>query len=568
MLQAMVSYFSQQSGAFFFALAQHVGISALSVFLAVCIGVPAGVLCARNRCVRALVIGVFATLRVIPGLAVLFLCVVLLKVTGLVPAVLALTILALPPLLINTTLAFSTLPAAVIEAGVAMGMSPARLFWRVKAPLALPLIFTGLRTAVVEVVASATLAAYIGAGGLGTIIFTGFQLMDNSLLVIGGVSVACLSLVCGALLGRLQRRAVWFQNPDIRSGHMKNIHRKREQRDKGPGTLLRRHEQDGGAGSGSLSRGKRAALIVLGVVVLLSCVVATGCGAQNKNNNANATVTPSAPIRVGSKNFTENLILGNLYADALEDNGLRVTRKLNLADSVVHTSLSSNQIDLYPEYTGTGLLSILKLPLQTDPQAVYDTVKADYLKKWNIVWLDYAPANDSQGLAITKAAADTYHIATISDLQKHATELRFATQGEFDLRADGLPALTKAYGPFKWKSEKTYDTSLLATVMLNGQADVAPLYTTAGDLANPRLVALRDDRQVWPPYNIAPVVRGAVLKAHPEVAAILNAVDQTLTTEKLTALNAKVDVEKQETDKVASDYYASIREQVQAAVKK
>jgi len=534
--QAIISYFSQQSGAFFLALAEHVGISALSVFIAACIGVPAGILCARDRRVRAVVTGVFATLRVIPSLAVLFLCVVLLKATGLFPAVLSLVILALPPLLINTTIAFSTLPVAVIEAGTAMGMSPARVFWQVKIPLALPLIFTGLRTAVVEVIASATLAAYIGAGGLGTIIFTGFQLMDNSLLVIGGVSVACLSLATGWLLGRLQQRVLRYQHPravtNIRRKHMKNI--------------------------------RRTLLVTLSVLMLLSMLVVAGCGSKGASGAASA----SAPIRVGSKNFTESLILGNLYADALEDNGLKVDRKLNLADTVVHTALTSNQIDLYPEYTGTGLLSILKLPLQTDPQAVYNTVKTDYQQKWNIVWLDYAPANDSQGLAITKAAADKYHIATISDLQKHATELRFATQGEFDQRADGLPALTKAYGSFKWKGEKTYDTSLLATVMLNGQADVAPLYTTAGDLANPKLVALQDDRQVWPPYNVAPVVRGTVLKAHPDIAAILNAVDQTLTTEKLTALNAKVDVDKQEADKVASDYYASIKAGVQAAAKK
>ncbi len=528
MTQAFVTYFSQQSGAFLLALAEHVGISALAVLLAAGIGIPAGIACARDQRVRRVVTGLFATLRVIPSLAVLFLCVVLLKVTGLFPAVLALTILALPPLLINTTVAFSTLPSAVLETAAGLGMSPARIFWQVKVPLALPLIFTGLRTAVVEVIASATLAAYIGAGGLGTIIFTGFQLLDNSLLVIGGASVACLSLTCGWLLGRAQKRVLRFQDPVIRRTPMK---------------------------------ARRVALLLMVALALCAgMLVAAGCGSKT-------AVTSSAPIRVGSKNFTENLILGNLYADALEDNGLKVERKLNLADVVVHTSLVNKQIDLYPEYTGTGLLSILKLPLQTDPQAVYDTVKADYQKKWNIVWLDYAPANDSQGMAITKTAADQYHIATISDLQKHATELRFATQGEFDQRADGLPALTKAYGPFKWKSSKTYDTSLLATVMLSGQADVAPLYTTAGDLANPQLVALRDDRQVWPPYNVAPVVRGEVLAANPRIATILNAVDKTLTTDKLTALNAKVDVDKQEADKVARDYYATIKADVKAALR-
>ena len=220
MIAAIATYFSQNAGAFFLALAQHVGISALSVACAIALGVPAGILCARNRRVRGFVTGIFATLRVIPSLAILFLCVVLLKVTGLFPAVLALTVLALPPILINTTLAFSTLPEAVIETAVGLGMTPARIFWQVKVPLALPLFFTGLRSAVVEVIASATLATYIGAGGLGTIIFTGFALMDNSLLVIGGVAVALLSLSCGWLLGRLQNRALRYQHPErsVRKG--------------------------------------------------------------------------------------------------------------------------------------------------------------------------------------------------------------------------------------------------------------------------------------------------------------------------------------------------------------
>ena len=311
----------------------------------------------------------------------------------------------------------------------------------------------------------------------------------------------------------------------------------------------------------------RIAALMLAALLLASALLAAGCKQTgSKTNTTPGSSSAGATIRVGSKNFTESLILGNLYADALEDNGFKVERKLNLADTVVHTSLVNNQIDLYPEYTGTGLLSILKLPLETDPQKVYDTVKKDYKDKWNIDWLAYAPANDSQGLAITKAAADKYHISTISDLQKHAAELRFATQGEFDQRADGLPALTKAYGPFKWKSSKIYDTSLLASVLLNDQADVAPLYTTAGDLSNPKLVSLKDDKLVWPPYNIAPVVRGDVLKANPKIATILNAVDKTLTTKELTSLNAKVDVDKAEADKVASDYYNTIKADVKSAL--
>ncbi len=563
--QTIASYFVRSWPEYVTALGQHVSLSLLSVLIACLVGIPLGIWSARVPRVRMIVTGVFSTLRVIPSLAILFLCVVLLKLTGIVPAVLALSLLALPPILINSTLSFSTLSPAVIETAQGMGMSKQRLFWTVKVPLALPLIFTGLRSAVVEVIASATLAAYIGAGGLGSIIMTGFALMDNGLLLVGGCSVALVSLISGWLLSRVEKRLTRFQQVGLagdKSGRAVSAAYKRGKPKQGRAE----HEE--------LRRTRRRSAVAFVLVAVILVGIATVLARrptvqQTTAQMAGSTMnTASAPVRIGSKNFTESLILGNLYADALEDRGMRVERRLNLASNVVHTSLVNNQIDLYPEYTGTGLLAILKLPLETDPQKVYDTVKTAYEKKWRIAWLDYAPANDSQGLVITKEASDTYGIKTISDLQRHATQLRFATQGEFDQRADGLPALEKAYGPFSWKSSSVYDTSLLAAVLLNGRADVAPLPTTDGSLVNPNLVALSDDKHVWPPYNVAPVARENTLNAHPEIAPILNAVDKTLTTEKLTKLNAQVDIDKQEPDKVAHAYYETIKTGVRHALDK
>lgn len=263
-------------------------------------------------------------------------------------------------------------------------------------------------------------------------------------------------------------------------------------------------------------------------------------------------------IKVGSKNFTESEIIAEIYAFALEDAGYKVDRSFDISGSTIHTTLVHDDIDCYPAYTGTALLSVLKLPLQTDPQKVYATVKTVYKKKWNIEWLDYAKATDSQGLAITTSAAKKYHIKTISDLQKHAAQLRFASQGEFDERSDGLPGLTKTYGAFHWRSSKIYDNALKYQVLLKGQADVTPCYTTEGQLTNKKLTLLTDDKHFWPPYNVAPVVRGSVLKAHPDIAKTLNAVSKHLTTAALTKLNAKVDVDKEDAEDVAKDFYDSI----------
>lgn len=264
-------------------------------------------------------------------------------------------------------------------------------------------------------------------------------------------------------------------------------------------------------------------------------------------------------IRVGTKDFTENLIVGEIYALALEDAGYKVERVFDIAGSVVHTSIVNDEIDLYPEYTGTGLLNILQLPLMTDPDEVYQTVKEEYEKQFQLVWLDYAQANDGQGLVIRTETAQRLGIGTISDLQAHAEEIRFASQGDFDQREDGIPALAAVYGPFSWKSSKVYDGGLKYSVLANDEADVAPAYTTEGQLVQPEYTLLVDDKQVWPPYNLAPVVRGGVLEAHPDIADILNKISAGLTTEKVTALNAAVDVDKREYEEVAEEYYNSLK---------
>ncbi|MDR2602320.1 MAG: hypothetical protein LBC53_07715 [Spirochaetaceae bacterium] len=268
-----------------------------------------------------------------------------------------------------------------------------------------------------------------------------------------------------------------------------------------------------------------------------------------------AKKTDSNVVRIGSKNFTENVILAELYAIALEGAGIKVERKFDLASSVVHTAIVNNEIDIYPEYTGTGLLSVLKLPLITDPDEVYQTVKNEYEKRFNLVWLDYAKANDGQGIVITKQASDKYGILTISDLQKNAEKIRFASQGEFDAREDGIPALEKKYGPFKWASSTVYSDALKYQVLSKGEADAAPAYTTEGALTNEAFVLLEDDLYVWPPYNIAPVARKSVLEANPKIAGILNSVNSKIDTAGVTKLNAQVDIEKREYTEVAEDFY-------------
>jgi len=304
-------------------------------------------------------------------------------------------------------------------------------------------------------------------------------------------------------------------------------------------------------------------LRTISVFIVVCVLVASfaGCqGTSEKESTQRKKETKGDVIRVGSKDFTENLIVAEVYALALQDAGYDVERVMNIAGSVIHTSITNDEIDLYPEYTGTGLISILQLDPLTDADEVYQTVKDEYEKQFQLTWLDYAKANDSQGLFISRRVADQYGIKTISDLQKNASKLRFASQGEFDEREDGLPGLEKVYGPFEWKSSAVYDNGLKYQIVDEDEADVAPAYTTEGMLADTeKYVLLEDDKHMWPPYNLAPVVRDDILSANPEIAEILNRIDATLDTETITALNAKVDIDKEEVEDVAAEYWESIK---------
>lgn len=291
---------------------------------------------------------------------------------------------------------------------------------------------------------------------------------------------------------------------------------------------------------------------IMSAIIALASILLIACNNDKTNKNS--------AIRVGSKDFTENLIISEIYALALENAGYDVERKQNIAGSIVHTSIINDEIDLYPEYTGTALISILKMDMLTDPQVVYDTVKKEYNEKFNLTWLDYSLANDGQGLVIRTDIANSLAIKNISDLQLNASKLRFASQGEFDLREDGLICLENVYGDFNWKSSTVYDNGLKYTVLLNDEADVTPAYTTEGQLADSdNFTLLIDDKQAWPPYNLAPIIRSNMLDEYPEIADILNPINKKLNTEIVTKLNAKVDVDKEEYEEVAKEYFESIK---------
>lgn len=283
-------------------------------------------------------------------------------------------------------------------------------------------------------------------------------------------------------------------------------------------------------------------LIVLSLL-LASCVPATGASNSGSNATNSNSAASGATIKVGSKDFTEEFIVAEMYAQLLENAGFKVERKLNLGGTpIAQAALVKGDIDLYPEYTSTGLLTVLKKPSMTDPKQIFSTVKSGYEQQFKLTWLDASPFNDTQALAMTTAGAQKYGIKTFSDLSQKASQLVLGGPAEFMEREDGIKGLQKAYGGFQFKETKQLGTgSLRYQALLNGQIDVVVAFSTDGEIAGDHLALLQDDKTFYPIYNIAPVVRMDTLQKNPKIADALNRLAPLLTDSIMSGLNWQVD---------------------------
>ena len=285
------------------------------------------------------------------------------------------------------------------------------------------------------------------------------------------------------------------------------------------------------------------------------------------------------PVVVGSKDFTEQLILGHMYLQLLEDAGIPAEESLNLGGTqIAHQALVNGEISLYPEYTGTALSEVLQIPLEevvasvatpaagaesATPaasnglsQAVYELVKSEYEDQFGLTWLERSPANNTQALAVKRSFAEETGITTISELAENADEYTISAPADFPEREDGLLGLTRVYGEnFEEIEVLPVTPGLKYQALLDDEAEVVLAFGTDGQISGYDLVVLEDDKGLWPPYNVAPVINTDVLEAHPEIAERFNEVTATLTDDVLSSLNWKVDgEEKMDPAEVAEQY--------------
>lgn len=475
-------------------LGQHVLLVAVSTLVAVAIGVPLGIFAARRPRLASPIVGVANVVQTIPSLAMFgfLLPVPFIGGVGARAAIVVLILYGLLPIVRTTIAGLSGIDPSIREAGVAMGMTARELLTLVELPLALPSIVAGVRVAAVVGVGAATIAAAIGAGGLGEYIYRGLSMVDTTVILAGAIPAALLALAVDGLLLLAEREL----------------------------TSRRRHS----------GRAVAAGALVATVVVLVSSVALA-----RQSNGA---------IVVGSKNFTEQLILGELVAQTIErETGLPVARRLNLGGTLIcDRALLTGDVDVYVEYTGTALTAIFHRPATGDASAVFAAVRDDYARTARTL---LPPLGFDNTFAILVRATDARErgLKTIDDLARIAPEWRAGFGYEFLERPDGFPGLAKAYGLRFSAPPRVMDLTLTYRALAAGQVDVIAGDATAGLIKGLDLVQLQDTRHFFPPYDAAPVARAATLLRHPELRAALEKLGGRVSEADMRAMNFAADVE-------------------------
>ena len=302
----------------------------------------------------------------------------------------------------------------------------------------------------------------------------------------------------------------------------------------------------------TIFKNRRVISLLLSATLFLSaCAPAAVTSAPTAANTSPTTANPAptnppasaGSIKIGSKDFTEEFIVAEMYAQLLGKAGFIVERKLNLGGTpIAQTAIVNGDIDLYPEYTSTGLLTVLKMQPIQDPNQIFAAVKKGYEDQFKLTWLQSSPFNDTQALAMTQAVSDQYGIKTYSDLSQKASSLVLGGPAEFIDREDGIKGLQKAYGGFQFKDIKQLGTgSLRYQALLDKQVDVVVAFGTDGAIKGNNLVLLKDDKIFYPVYNVAPVVRQDTLLKYPKIADVLNKLAPMLTDDVMSGLNWQVD---------------------------
>ena len=504
--------FLQQNWSELFALTrEHIFLVFVSTAFAILIGVPLGVLLTRKESLRTPILGFANVMQTVPSLALFGLLIPIPFIGGIgaKTAIIALALYALLPVIRNTVTGILGVDEKLREAAVAMGMTDWQVLKMVELPLALPVMLTGIRVAVVISVGVATIAAAVGAGGLGTYIFRGLRQNDNNLLLAGAISSAILAL-----------------SADFGIGLVEKVFAPKRASEK------------------ISSRKRKIIAIAATTSVLLFLGVLFWQGRDSSNTNSNKII-------VGSKDFTESVILAEILAQMLEKKSVAVERNFELSGNIAHDALLSKQMDVYPEYTGTAFTAILKHQPITDAAEVYQQTKREYAEKFDLAVSQPLGFSNDFAILVRGDVARANNLKTISDAVPLSKDWQAGFGQDFMSRQDGYEGFAKAYN-FNFKQQpREMDLALTYRALNSEQVDVIAGNSTDGLIATLDLFQLEDDKHFFPPYQAVFIARTDKLNTLQETFEKLN---NAISTDDMRRLNYEVDGNKRTSKDVASDW--------------
>lgn len=500
----------------FTLLGEHIQLTLTAVALAVAVGLPLGILISHYANFSKPVLGFANVVQSIPSMALLGFAIPFLGI-GVLPSVLAVALYALLPIIKNTYTGLVNINCATLEAAEGIGMTKRQILFRVQFPQALPMIMSGIRISAVNSVGLMTMAAYVGAGGLGFLVYSGIRTLNNAQTLAGAIPACLLALFIDYFFGLVEKLVTPISlhlTPSSDILKIKKSHRRQ---------II------------------AFAAICLAVVTLFTTTV--------------LKVEKKPDIVVGSKDYTEQIILNCMVADVIEGNlDLVVGRKMALGGSqICFTALTNGEIDIYTEYSGTMFTNLLKHDPIADKQKVYETIRDELAQQYDITALKMMNYNNTFTLALRPETVEKYNLKTLSDLARVSDQLVLGAELEFFDRQDGLAGLHDHYG-LTFGQELGVVGSNRYTALASGSCDVINAYSTDGLLKKFGLVCMEDDKNFFVPYFATPMVRNDVIDRYPQIVPYIEALGNALSEEIMIELNYKVDELQMKPEDVARQF--------------
>ena len=482
---------------------EHILISLLAISIASVLGIILGIIISEYRRFSGLILGTVNILYTIPSIALLGFFITITGV-GNTTALIALIIYALLPIIRSTYTGIVNINPLIIEASEGMGSTKLQQLFKVKLPLALPVLMSGIRNMVTMTIALAGIASFVGAGGLGVAIYRGITTNNSAMTFLGSLLIAILALVFDFILELIEKRLT---------------NRKRVKYKINP------------------------KLIILGLFIVIF-------GAYfSLNSKKNKT------INIATKPMTEGYILGQMLTELIEqdtDLKVNITNGVGGGTSNIHPAIVKGEFDLYPEYTGTSWEAVLKKEASYN-ESKFDELQKEYKEKYNLEYVNLYGFNNTYGLAVNKDIAEKYNLKTYSDLAKVSNNLIFGAEYDFFEREDGYKELQKVYN-MNFKKQIDMDIGLKYQAMKDKKIDVMVIFTTDGQLAISDVVVLKDDKKMYPSYRAGTVIRSEILSEYPELKPVLEKLNNILDDKTMADLNYQVESKGKKPEDVAREY--------------